>query len=56
VVSDWEVSAKWFLTDTQKTIKEAAEKAIIAGSDGYGKPRLYGRTSNLVKEGKVDPN
>ncbi|CAD7815813.1 Beta-glucosidase BoGH3B [Chryseobacterium aquaeductus] len=56
VVSDWGSIGEMVPHGYAKDNKEAAEKAIIAGSDMDMESRVYmAELPNLVKEGKVDP-
>lgn len=56
VVSDWGSIGEMVPHGYAKDNKEAAEKAIIAGSDMDMESRAYmAELPNLVKEGKVDP-
>lgn len=56
VVSDWGSIGEMVPHGYAKDNKEAAEKAIIAGSDMDMESRAYmTELPNLVKEGKVDP-
>lgn len=57
VVSDWGSIGEMVPHGYAKDNKEAAEKAINAGSDMDMESRAYmAELPNLVKEGKVDPN
>lgn len=56
VVSDWGSIGEMVPHGYAKDNKEAAEKAIIAGSDMDMESRAYmAELPNLVKEGKIDP-
>ncbi|WP_066440613.1 beta-glucosidase BglX [Chryseobacterium sp. CCH4-E10] len=56
VVSDWGSIGEMVPHGYAKDNKEAAEKAILAGSDMDMESRAYmAELPNLVKEGKVDP-
>ncbi len=56
VVSDWGSIGEMVPHGYAKDNREAAEKAIIAGSDMDMESRAYmAELPNLVKEGKVDP-
>ncbi|AZA57680.1 beta-glucosidase BglX [Chryseobacterium shandongense] len=56
VVSDWGSIGEMVPHGYAKDNKEAAEKAILAGSDMDMESRVYmAELPNLVKEGKVDP-
>ncbi|WP_375191101.1 glycoside hydrolase family 3 N-terminal domain-containing protein [Chryseobacterium sp.] len=56
VVSDWGSIGEMVPHGYAKDTKEAAERAIIAGSDMDMESRAYmAELPNLVKEGKVDP-
>lgn len=56
VVSDWGSIGEMVPHSYAKDNKEAAEKAILAGSDMDMESRAYmAELPNLVKEGKVDP-
>jgi len=56
VVSDWGSIGEMVPHGYAKDNKEAAERAIIAGSDMDMESRAYmAELPNLVKEGKVDP-
>ncbi len=56
VVSDWGSIGEMVLHGYAKDNKEAAEKAIIAGSDMDMESRAYmAELPKLVQEGKVDP-
>ncbi|WP_294239683.1 beta-glucosidase BglX [uncultured Chryseobacterium sp.] len=56
VVSDWESIGEMVSHGYAKDNKEAAEKAILAGSDMDMESRAYmAELPKLVKEGKVDP-
>jgi len=56
VVSDWGSIGEMVPHGYAKDNKEAAEKAILAGSDMDMESRAYmAELSQLVKEGKVDP-